>query len=96
MREYCPVTTIVGDNLTQRLLDDYRPYLRESSFPDFERLVRKDELIYGSPVTRIEMFGFHDGTPGYHTKWYWFGEYNPDCPDRELSNAMVGVERFPA
>lgn len=58
-------------------------------------MIRKHVRDMG-PVTRIEYFGFRDGSPGYHTKWYWFGnDYSPDCPHFEFMVEMAGVDRFP-
>ena len=96
-RDYCPVKRVlVGENLTQQLLDDYRPYLKEDAFPGFEKIIHDHEDVCEGPVTRIEYFGFHDGSPGIHTIWYWFGGgYDPDYPDWEFCSAMAGYERFP-
>lgn len=96
-RDYCPLKKVLtGDNLTRQLIEDHRPYLDESALPWFEKHIHEWEDAFEGPVSRIEYFGFHDGSPGIHTILYWFGNnYDPDYPDREFNTAMAGVERFP-
>lgn len=83
------IRTIRGDNLTQVMLDDFAPHLKD--FESFRESVRQAEREYGCPVTRIEWIPFADGRPGIMEKRY-FHEDDAICPDWELNAVIVGVD----
>lgn len=83
------IRTIRGDNLTQVMLDDFAPHLKD--FESFRESVRRAEREYGCPVTRIEWIPFADGRPGIMEKRY-FHEDDAICPDWELNAVIVGVD----
>lgn len=83
------IRTIRGDDLTKVMLDDFAPYLED--FEGFRESVRRAEMEYGCPVTRIEWVPFADGRQGIMEKRY-FHEDDAVCPDWELNAAIVGVD----
>ncbi len=77
-------------NLTQQLIEDFRPYVKPEYMGSFIRGVHEDERLFGGPVTRIEEVPFPNGKPGIMEKRYYFGD--EEYPATVLDSIRCGVD----
>lgn len=75
-------------NLTEQMLEDYRPYIKPEAFDSFRSGVERFEKIFGPVKGRVPVYS-EDGDKVIRIMYEYDG-----CPPRVLDAGQAGVENL--